>query len=35
MIPTGTDALSQAPQHDIYSIEDLRQLIYDLKEAIV
>jgi glutamate synthase domain-containing protein 2 len=33
MIPTGTDALSPAPQHDIYSIEDLRQLIYALKEA--
>jgi glutamate synthase domain-containing protein 2 len=33
MIPVGTDALSPAPQHDIYSIEDLRQLIYSLKEA--
>ncbi len=33
MIPTGTDALSPAPHHDIYSIEDLRQLIYALKEA--
>jgi len=33
MIPTGTDALSPAPQHDIYSIEDLSQLIYALKEA--
>ncbi len=33
MIPTGTDAFSPAPQHDIYSIEDLRQLIYALKEA--
>lgn len=33
MIPVGTDALSPAPQHDIYSIEDLRQLIYALKEA--
>jgi glutamate synthase domain-containing protein 2 len=33
MIPTGSDALSPAPQHDIYSIEDLRQLIYALKEA--
>lgn len=32
MIPIGTDALSPAPQHDIYSIEDLRQLIYALKE---
>lgn len=33
MIPVGTDALSPAPQHDIYSIEDLRTLIYALKEA--
>jgi len=33
MIPMGTDALSPAPHHDIYSIEDLRQLIYSLKEA--
>ncbi len=33
MIPLGTDALSPAPHHDIYSIEDLRQLIYALKEA--
>jgi glutamate synthase domain-containing protein 2 len=33
MIPVGTDALSPAPQHDIYSIEDLRQLVYALKEA--
>ncbi|MFZ3072543.1 MAG: glutamate synthase-related protein [Thermodesulfobacteriota bacterium] len=33
MIPIGTDALSPAPQHDIYSIEDLRQLIYAIKEA--
>jgi glutamate synthase domain-containing protein 2 len=33
MIPKGTDALSPAPQHDIYSIEDLRMLIYALKEA--
>ncbi|MFQ5815930.1 MAG: glutamate synthase-related protein [Candidatus Hydrothermarchaeaceae archaeon] len=33
MIPTGTDALSPAPQHDIYSIEDLSRLIYALKEA--
>ena len=33
MIPQGTDALSPAPQHDIYSIEDLVQLIYALKEA--
>jgi len=33
MIPIGSDALSPAPQHDIYSIEDLRQLIYAIKEA--
>ena len=33
MIPEGTDAISPAPQHYIYSIEDLRQLIYALKEA--
>jgi glutamate synthase domain-containing protein 2 len=33
MIPQDTDALSPAPQHDIYSIEDLAQLIYALKEA--
>ncbi len=34
MIPVGSDALSPAPHHDIYSIEDLRQLIYSLKEAV-
>jgi glutamate synthase domain-containing protein 2 len=33
MIPAGTDALSPAPHHDIYSIEDLSQLIHALKEA--
>ena len=33
MIPAGTDALSPAPHHDIYSIEDLSQLIYAIKEA--
>ena len=33
MIPQGTDAISPAPHHDIYSIEDLRQLIYSLKES--
>ncbi len=33
MIPEGTDALSPAPQHDIYSIEDLSTLIYALKET--
>ncbi|MCX5993883.1 MAG: glutamate synthase-related protein [Chloroflexi bacterium] len=33
MIPLGTDALSPAPQHDVYSIEDLAQLVYAIKEA--
>jgi len=33
MIPESTDALSPAPHHDIYSIEDLKQLIFALKEA--
>ena len=33
MIPQGVDAISPAPHHDIYSIEDLRQLIYTIKEA--
>jgi glutamate synthase domain-containing protein 2 len=33
MVPQGSDAISPAPHHDIYSIEDLRQLIYALKEA--
>lgn len=33
MIPAGSDAISPAPHHDIYSIEDLRQLIWSLKEA--
>lgn len=33
MIPVGTDAISPAPHHDIYSIEDLKQLVYALKEA--
>ena len=33
MIPADTDAISPAPHHDIYSIEDLRQLVYSLKEA--
>src|SRR5881275_2555398 len=27
----GTDLISPPPHHDIYSIEDLAQLIYDLK----
>ncbi len=33
MIPQGTDAISPAPHHDIYSIEDLATLIGALKEA--
>ncbi len=33
MIPEGADAISPAPHHDIYSIEDLRQLVMSLKEA--
>lgn len=33
MIPEGSDAISPAPHHDIYSIEDLCQLVYSLKEA--
>ncbi|QSZ28105.1 alpha-hydroxy-acid oxidizing protein [Aceticella autotrophica] len=33
MIPVGSDAISPAPHHDIYSIEDLSQLIFSLKEA--
>ena len=33
MIPVGSDAISPAPHHDIYSIEDLGQLVYSLKEA--
>src|ERR1035437_6245240 len=32
MIPEGSDAISPAPHHDIYSIEDLPQLIYSIKE---
>jgi glutamate synthase domain-containing protein 2 len=32
-IPLGTDAISPAPHHDIYSIEDLGQRILALKEA--
>src|SRR5215510_8154538 len=35
MIPEGSDAISPAPHHDIYSIEDLRQLVFSLKEATV
>ena len=33
MIPEKSDAISPAPHHDIYSIEDLCQLVYSLKEA--
>ena len=33
MIPEGADAISPAPHHDIYSIEDLRQLVFSLKET--
>lgn len=33
MVPEGADAISPAPHHDIYSIEDLRQLVMSLKEA--
>jgi glutamate synthase domain-containing protein 2 len=32
-IPVGKDAISPAPHHDIYSIEDLGQRILGLKEA--
>ncbi|MBW3012043.1 alpha-hydroxy-acid oxidizing protein [Candidatus Woesearchaeota archaeon] len=32
-IPEGRDALSPAPHHDVYSIEDLKQLIEAIKEA--
>lgn len=32
-IPVGKDAISPAPHHDIYSIEDLGQRILALKEA--
>ena len=33
MIPEGSDAISPAPHQDIYSSEDLRQLVFSLKEA--
>ena len=33
MIPEGSDDISPAPHHDIYSIEDLHQLVHSLKEA--
>jgi len=32
-IPVGSDAISPAPHHDIYSIEDLQRLIFAIKEA--
>jgi glutamate synthase domain-containing protein 2 len=32
-IPIGSDAISPAPHHDIYSIEDLERLIFAIKEA--
>lgn len=32
-IPVGSDAISPAPHHDIYSIEDLGRLVFALKEA--
>ena len=33
MVPEGLDAISPAPHHDIYSIEDLAQLVMSIKEA--
>ena len=33
MVTEGSDAISPAPHHDIYSIEDLRQLVFALKET--
>ncbi|MEM7180075.1 MAG: glutamate synthase large subunit [Spirochaetota bacterium] len=33
MAPEGVTLISPPPHHDIYSIEDLAQLIYDLKQA--
>ncbi len=33
MIPQGSDAISPAPHHDIYGIEDLSQLVRSIKEA--
>ncbi len=33
MVPEGSDLISPAPHHDIYSIEDLAQLVRSLKEA--
>src|SRR5919202_4020993 len=31
--PTGVPLISPPPHHDIYSIEDLAQLVFDLKQA--
>jgi len=33
MIPEGSDAISPAPHHDVYGIEDLPQLVNSVKEA--
>mgnify|MGYP002510567370 CR=1 FL=1 len=33
MIEENSEAISPAPHHDIYSIEDLRQLVFALKEV--
>lgn len=33
MVPEGLDAISPAPHHDIYSIEDLAQLVMSIKVA--
>lgn len=33
MIPEGSDAISPAPHHDTYGIEDLSQLVRSIKEA--
>ncbi len=33
-IPEGSDAISPAPHHDIYSIEDLQRLIFAIKESV-
>lgn len=33
MVSEGADSISPAPHHDIYSIEDLHQLVDSLKEA--
>ena len=30
----GVDLISPPPLHDIYSIEDLRELIYELKQLV-